>query len=165
MIVSGIGNSTLNAYLVDLLNTRDDASSQTLPMLLNSVSSQAPYQRESLHVELSLKDGTSLSIDYEYVGTQKKTAYELSRFADYTYGNDLFSPENTAGRILDFARSLWDGSEEKLTLLSDAIEKGIGQARSILGAMPSWLDTLIGRTEDLLHKGLDTMKAGIREAA
>lgn len=164
MIVSGIGNTSLNSYLVGLLNTRDDASSETLPSLA-CVSGQSPYQRESLHVELSLTDGTSLSIDYEYVGTEKKTSYELSRFADYTYGNDLFSPEKTAGRILDFAGSLWDGSEEKLTLLSDAIDKGIDQARSTFGSMPSWLDTLISRTSDLLHKGLDNMKAGMQAAA
>jgi hypothetical protein len=164
MYISGTETTMLKSYLLTLMNgqTTPTPSSLALP---GSDLGALPYQKESLHVELTLKDGSRLSIDYEYEGIQKKTSSELSRYADYTYGNDLFSPENTAKRILDFASSLWDGSEEKLNLLSDAIDKGLDQARKALGSIPAWLETIIGKTEILLHKGLEDMKAEIKKVA
>lgn len=168
MNVSGIGSSTLNAYLANLLYDQNDTSSDTVsnPLSLSpSLSSSSSYQGESLHVELTLADGSTLTIDYQSAGVMKKTSYELGQYRNYTYGNDLFSPENTAGRILDFARSLWDGSEENLDTLAKAIDQGISEARKVLGNIPGWLSNIIGRTEDLLHLGIEDMKNGIKAAA
>jgi hypothetical protein len=160
MNVSGIG--VIQAQLLQQKSSQDPLEQ----ILLNQIaSSETPYEKESIHLEIELKDGTKVSIDYVREGMKKKTFYELERYGDYTYGNNLFSPENTAKRILDFARSLWDGSEEKLDVLSDAIDKGIAEARKVLGSIPGWLDTIISKTEDLVHTGIENMRWEIKAAA
>lgn len=160
MNISGIG--VLQAQL-----QQKQASQEPLEeILLNKPSApESFYEKESIHMEIELADGTKMSIDYMREGVRKKTAFEIGKYGDYSYGNDLFSPENTANRILDFARSLWDGSEEKLTVLADAIEQGIKEARDILGTLPEWLDNIISQTVDLLHKGIEDMKSEVQEAA
>jgi hypothetical protein len=160
MNISGIG--VLQAQLNQQQSTQKPLE-QTL--LERTLTTGKPYERESIHMEIELKDGTSLSIDYVREGMTRKASYEIGRYGDYTYGNDLFSPENTAERILAFARSLWDGSEEKLELLANAIEQGVREAREILGNIPGWLDSIIGSTEDLLHQGLARMRAETGKAA
>jgi hypothetical protein len=160
MNISGIG--VMQAQLNQLQSERKTPE-QTL--LEKSLPAQSAYEKESIHLEIELKDGTTVSIDYVREGMTRKTSYEIGRFGNYSYGNDLFSPENTAGRILDFARSLWDGSEERLNLLADAIEQGVKEARDILGTLPDWLDSLIGKTEDLLHKGIEAMRSEIQQVA
>lgn len=161
MNVSGIG--VLQAQLGQQQTTQKPL--EQLLLENSSTTVQAPYERESIHMEIELKNGTTVSIDYVREGMTKKASYEIGRYGDYTYGNDLFSPENTAARILDFARSLWDGSEEKLDILADAVDQGVKEAREILGTIPGWLDGIIGRTEDLLHNGLDAMRDEIGKAA
>ena len=125
----------------------------------------SPYEKESLHVEIQFNDGTRMTMDYAWEGMARKTGHELGRFGGFTYGTELFSPENTAQRILDFARSLWDGSEEKLDLLARAMEEGMGQALDTLGNIPGWLAAIIGKTEDLVRRGIEDMRAEVREAA
>ena len=162
MNISGIG--VIQAQL--LQNQQSDQSSSLENVLLNSTSlAEASNGKESIHMEIELKDGTKVSIDYLYEGVSRKTSYELGKYSDYSYVNDYFSPENTSQRILDFARSLWDGSSEKLEVLSNAIDKGVEQARKLLGSMPSWLDNIVSQTVDLLHKGLEDMKSEVQEAA
>jgi hypothetical protein len=165
MNIAGIG--VIQAQLLNQQSSQQDPLGQ---ILLNqtqarSGSSITPYEKESIHMEIELKDGTKVSIDYEHEGMIKKASYELGLYDNYTYGKDQFSPENTATRILDFARSLWDGSEEKLDMLSKAIEKGIGEAKKMLGNTPDWLNNIISQTVDLVHKGLEEMKAQIQKAA
>lgn len=92
----------------------------------------------------------------------RKTGYELGRFSGFTYDTELFSPENTAQRILGFARSVWDGSEEKLDVLARAMEEGVGQALDTLGNIPGWLKAIIGTTEDLVRRGIEDMRAEVR---
>jgi hypothetical protein len=170
MNVSGIG--VIQAQL--LQNQQQYSQNSLEDILLNkylsttsaSSTSLTPSQSESLHMDIELKDGTKISIDYTYEGMSKKTAYELGRYSDYTYGNNgYFSSENTAQRILDFARSLWDGSEEQLQTLSNAIDKGVSEALDILGSIPGWLSNILGRTEDLISQGLSDMKSEIEKAA
>ncbi len=161
MNISGIG-----VIRAQLLKQQQSSQKSLEEILLDkNLSASSPFEKESLHMEIELRDGTKISIDYEYEGMSKKTAYELGKYTDYTYGNDLFSPESTSGRILDFARSLWDGSEEKLETLAKAIDEGIKGAKDILGNMPGWLSGIVGRTEDLVHKGIEEMKAEIMNAA
>jgi hypothetical protein len=168
MNVTGIGSTSLNSYLVNQLYAQNNTSSNTSsdPLsLAQTLAGNSSNQGESLHVELKLNDGSTLTIDYQSAGVQKKTSYEIGQYGNYTYGNDLFSPQNTANRILDFASSLWDGSSDKLDVLSKAIDQGISEARTALGNIPSWLNNIISQTEDLLHKGLDDMKSQIKAAA
>jgi hypothetical protein len=164
MSISGIGSTALNSYLANLMYGRNVSSADSLS-LTPSLLSTSGDQGGSLHIELTLKDGSTLTIDYQSAGVQKKTSYELGRYGDYTYGNDLYSPENTASRILDFAGSLWDGSQEQLDVLSKAIDKGISEARRTLGTIPDWLNTILSKTEDLLHKGLTNMQSQVKAAA
>lgn len=168
MNVAGIG-----VIQAQLLQQQQQSSQSSLEEILlekyldaGSSASLTSSRSESIHMEIELNGGTKISIDYTYEGMSRKTLYELGRYSDYTYGNNnFFSPENTSQRILDYARSLWDGSEEQLETLSDAIEEGISQARKILGTMPGWLSNLIGRTEDLISKGLADMEAEAQKAA
>jgi hypothetical protein len=160
MNISGIG--VMQAQL-NQMQREQKTLERTL--LEKSLPAQNAHEKESIHMEIELKDATTVSIDYVREGMTKKTSYELGRFGNYSYGDDLFSPENTAGRILDFARSLWDGSQDRLNLLAGAIEQGVKEARDILGALPDWLDGLIGRTEDLLHKGIEAMRSEIQQVA
>jgi hypothetical protein len=163
MTTSGIG--VLQAQLLQQLYSQQDPLEQILLNQTQSNTSTTPYDKVSIHMEIELKDGTKVSIDYAYEGMTKKTSYELERYDNYTYGNDQYSPENTANRILDFAHSLWDGSEDKLNLLSEAIEKGINEAKKTLGNIPDWLNNILSQTVDLVHKGIEDMKAQIQKAA
>jgi hypothetical protein len=163
MNISGIG--VLQAQLLQQQSSQQDPLGQILLNKAGAGTSITPYEKESIHMEIELKDGTKVSIDYEREGMIKKASYELGLYDNYTYGNDQFSPGNTANRILDFARSLWDGSEEKLDMLSKAIEKGIGEAKKTLGNIPDWLNNIISQTVDLVHKGIKDMKAQIQKAA
>ncbi len=134
----------------------------------NAYTSNLEYSRESYKLELSFADGSQMNMDWVYEAISRKTSGELTGYANMTYDSqmtDYFSPENTAGRILDFARSMWDGSADKLDLLSSAIDEGVAQAKKILGDMPDWLDTTIGKTVDLLGEGLKAMRAEIAPAA
>ncbi|OPZ59921.1 MAG: hypothetical protein BWY87_00754 [Deltaproteobacteria bacterium ADurb.Bin510] len=128
------------------------------------------YSKESLKLDFSFADGTQVSMDWVYEAISRKTTGELTGFSNMTYdtsslGTDYFTPENTAGRILDFARSLWDGSSEKLDLLASAIDEGVNQAKQILGDMPDWLGATIGKTVDLLHEGIKKMREEIGQTA
>jgi hypothetical protein len=169
MNVAGIVSASLNSYLVNALYSRNTISEDTnatdMVSLYQSLAGTSQSQGGSLHIELSLKDGGKLTIDYQSAGVQKKAAYELGQYGNYTYGNDYFNSENTANRILDFARALWDGSSEKLDILSKAIDQGVSEARQALGSIPNWLSNMIGQTEDLLHQGLEDMKSEIKAAA
>jgi hypothetical protein len=103
-------------------------------------------------------------MDYSWQGVMSKTSYELGQYGNYTYGNNnYFSPENTANRILDFAKALWDGSPGKLETLANAMDEGVSQARKALGSLPSWLDNMITRTSELLKKGVEEMKSQTQE--
>ncbi len=173
MNISGIGVVQAQLYqqhqsspktLEDMLLDKYRSSFSRFSPLSPS-SDFSPYEKESLHVEIEFTDGTRMTMDYAREGMARKTGYELGRFGGFTYGTDLFSPENTAQRILDFARSLWDGSEEQLDILADAMEEGIGQALDTLGAIPGWLSATIGKTEDLVRLGIEDMRAETREAA
>ncbi len=117
------------------------------------------YIQESLSVDLQLKDGTSISIDWTYEALSRKTEFEFSNFSNFSYANDHFSPENTAGRILDFAKALWDGTGTHLDSLAGAIDQGVQEALDILGELPEWLDSIIGQTVELLTKGIDEIRA------
>jgi hypothetical protein len=163
MTTSGIG--VLQAQLLQQLYSQQDPLEQILLNQTQSNTSTTPYDKVSIHMEIELKDGTKVSIDYAYEGMTKKTSYELERYDNYTYGNDQYSPENTANRILDFARSLWDGSQDQLDMLSEAIEKGINEAKKTLGNIPDWLNNILSQTVDLVHKGIEDMKAQIQKAA
>jgi hypothetical protein len=152
-------------------NQSTSTSQNTLEdILLNSAASKSslytlPSDNETLHMEIELKDGTKVTIDYARQGVQNKTSYELGQYGNYTYGNNYFTPESTANRILDFAKALWDGSSDQLQTLTDAIDEGVSQARKALGTLPSWLDNMISKTENLLQQGLDDMKSSVQEAA
>lgn len=161
MNVTGIGVIQAQLYAQQQQTSNRSLEDILLDKYLSTTSSiyGSPSQSESIHMEIELKDGTKISIDYAYEGMSRKTFYELGRYGDYTYGNSFFSPESTSQRILDFAKSLWDGSPEQLDILSKAIDQGISEARTILGSIPAWLSNMIGRTEDLVSEGIEEMRS------
>jgi hypothetical protein len=60
-----------------------------------------------------------------------------------------YSPENTATRILDFAKALSGGDASKFNLLKDAVEKGFEAAKEQLGGK---LPDITGQTYDLVQQ-------------
>ncbi len=159
MKISGMETQLLKSYMEAEQKRVTPASGTT--SYAESLYESLTYSREAYHLDLELTDGSSMSIDIVYEAMQKKTAYEFSAYADYTYANDYYSPENTSKRILDFAENLWDGSAKRLEMLVGAISEGISQARDILGELPEGIDSLITRTEELIAEGIERLRADI----
>lgn len=80
---------------------------------------------------------------------------------------ELFSPENTAQRILDFALSFYASSDsysaegdtaaaraEFADTIGAAIQKGFDLAQSILGNLPDDVQSIIDQTHQLVFDGL-----------
>jgi hypothetical protein len=63
-----------------------------------------------------------------------------------------YSPEATAGRILDFAKALSGGDASKFNLLKDAVEKGFADVKDMLGGE---LPEISRKTYDLVKQGFD----------
>ena len=81
---------------------------------------------------------------------------------------DYFSPEKTAGRILDFSTAFFpnsdafkkygdteEGREEFAKMMRDAIQKGFDQAMGKLGSVPKKTQEGIDKTHELVFKGID----------
>lgn len=159
MKIPGTGQDLLDTF-TKLLNKGDSLRSESKS---TSISEELSYYTEALHVDIELADGTLVGLDYIYEAMAKKTVYEISAFSDHSYRDDYFSPENTANRILEFMKSLWDGSKEQFTILAKAIDQGIDEAKEILGNTPDWLGQTINKTVDLVHEGLEAMEQEIAE--
>ncbi|MCD6280009.1 MAG: hypothetical protein J7J85_00185 [Deltaproteobacteria bacterium] len=113
---------------------------------------------EALHLDISLKDGSKVSMDYMQAVIEQKTYVEIKGLTEFhPYIDARFSTRNVSKRILDFLKSLWDGTLEQLGELRAAVFKGIAKARMILGEIPEWLDKLITKTQRLIYKGIDRM--------
>ncbi|MDO4772352.1 MAG: hypothetical protein Q4A72_02150 [Bacillota bacterium] len=65
--------------------------------------------------------------------------------------NSYWSAEQTAGRIVDFAKKISGGDTKKYEVLKNAIEKGFKAASSYFDKMPD----ITSKTHDLVMKGLD----------
>ncbi len=90
---------------------------------------------------------------------------------------DYFSPENTAGRIVDFATAFFPMSEaykkygdteearkEFGEMMRGAIDKGFSQAMGALGSVPKNTQEGIDKTHELAMKGLDDfIKNGVKK--
>ena len=81
---------------------------------------------------------------------------------------DYFSPEKTAGRIVDFSTAFFplsdaykkggdtpEAREEFAEMMRKAIQKGFDQAMGSLGAVPKDTQAGIDKTHDLVFKGID----------
>ncbi len=81
---------------------------------------------------------------------------------------DYFSPEKTAGRIVDFATAFFPNSaafkakgdteearSEFAELMRNAIQKGFDQAMGTLGKLPKEVQDGIDKTHELTFKGID----------
>ena len=81
---------------------------------------------------------------------------------------DYFSPEKTAGRIVDFATAFFPMSEaykkggdteesrkEFAEMMRKAVNKGFDQAQGALGAVPKETQSGIDKTHELAMKGFD----------
>lgn len=81
---------------------------------------------------------------------------------------DYFSPEKTAGRIVDFATAFFPMSDafkakgdteearnEFAEMMRNAIQKGFDQAMGVLGAVPKSVQEGIDKTHELTFKGID----------
>ncbi|MDR1536027.1 MAG: DUF5610 domain-containing protein [Planctomycetota bacterium] len=82
--------------------------------------------------------------------------------------NDYFSPEKTAGRIVDFSTAFFPNSaafkskgdteearNEFAEMMRAAIQKGFDQAMGVLGKVPDQVQANIDRTHELTFQGMD----------
>ena len=72
---------------------------------------------------------------------------------------DYFSPEKTAERILNFAKSISGGDPSKIELLRSAVKEGFEEAEKILGE----LSEISKKTYELVMKGFDEWKGETSE--
>lgn len=67
---------------------------------------------------------------------------------------NYWNAENTANRILDFAKSLAGGDEKNIETLRKAFEKGFGASEKVFGGKGK-LPSISYETYDLVQKGFD----------
>ncbi|GEM_PF-2563643 len=86
---------------------------------------------------------------------------------------ELFSPENTAQRILDFALARYapEGEDSESARaafaewIGEAIQKGFDEALGMLGDLPDEVQEQVDRTHELVFDGLDDFVATGRSQA
>jgi len=93
---------------------------------------------EQYGISIPAEDQT-LEIPQETVEEAKKAIGE----------GGYYSPENTATRIMDFAKALSGGDASKFNLLKDAVEKGFAAASEQLGGK---LPDISNQTYDLVQQ-------------
>ena len=151
-------------------------------------------RRESLAFELSLSksmqvvEGESKRSISENLSLEFSLSFENSNIMSNkgqvplpkeggTSLEDMFSPEKTAGRIVDFIKSAFKYSrlfgENKLESEDDvkrfqdsqsgAVEEGFKQARGLLGKLPEDIEDGISQAFDLVMEGLDKFFSGDEE--
>ena len=177
--MNGISNSVRNFQLSvesyqsqELQNKSEDGSvqetslSESLAFELNLSKSMQVVEGESKRsITKSLSLEFSLNFENNRVMTEKSQVPK---------GDDMFSPENTANRIVDFVKSAFKFSqlfgENKLETEEDrsnfqetqtgAVEEGFKQARGLLGDLPGEIESGISKTFDLIMEGLDKFFGG-----
>lgn len=178
-MVNGISNSVRNFQLSvesyqsqELQNKSEDGSvqetslSESLAFELNLSKSMQVVEGESKRsITKSLSLEFSLNFENNRVMTEKSQVPK---------GDDMFSPENTANRIVDFVKSAFKFSqlfgENKLETEEDrsnfqetqtgAVEEGFKQARGLLGDLPGEIESGMSKTFDLIMEGLDKFFGG-----
>ncbi len=128
-------------------------------------------------IEYEAKDGSKMFIHYSYKAISKNVHYEVLQNVNGTQDvseskpqpeNDYSGSEATAKRILNFAKGLVNkframegGNENKLAgyiqKLIKGVDKGFGDARKALGAIPQSVDWMINKTFDRVMKGMDKL--------
>ena len=181
-MVNGISNSVRNFQL-----SIDSYQSQELQNKSEDGSVQETLLSESLAFELNLSKSMqvvegeskrsitkSLSLEFSLNFENNRVMTEKSQVPK---GDDMFSPENTANRIVDFIKSAFKFSqlfgENKLETEEDrsnfketqtgAVEDGFNQARGLLGELPGEIESGISKTFDLIMEGLDKFFGGEEE--
>ncbi|PCJ16964.1 MAG: hypothetical protein COB02_14960 [Candidatus Cloacimonadota bacterium] len=115
------------------------------------------------------------SISVDFSGKLSASPISQEEAAQLSEKEDPFSPENTANRIVDFIKQAFsftkafgqnplenDSDIAKFrTAQEDAVKKGFGQARSLLGDVDEKTDGGINSTFDLVFKGLEDFFSGL----
>jgi hypothetical protein len=128
--------------------------------LSRSLSIVEKENQSEIKKSLSMNFSFSMDISSFEARAQKNNA---------EYSDDPFSPENTAGRIVDFVKQAYKFTEKfgENTLESDediaafremqtdAVKEGFKQARGLLGNLPEDVESGVGKTFDLVMDGLD----------
>jgi len=183
-MVNGISNSVRNfqlsveSYQSQELQqkTRDDSIKET--SLNESLAFELNLSKSMQVVEGESKRSVTKSLSLEFSLNFENNRL-MSEKSQVPKGDDLFSPENTANRIVDFIKSAFKFSqlfgENKLETEEDrlnfqetqtgAVEDGFNQARGLLGELPEDIESGISKTFDLIMEGLDKFFGGTEEAS
>lgn len=171
-------NPTLGSYIDSLLNSATDALGGNLASLGNfsgSVSAQINIEYQSLRL---LSDATgstltqesfqfSFSATFEFLASSQSTQNPFESFnMDSVIADmqDLFSPENTAQRIADFALAQYkpsgEGDTEEtrtdfISYIGEFVQKGFDEAARILGYLPDEIAAGVDQTHELVFGAFD----------
>jgi len=164
--------------------SQNDQNEQVQNLSLeNSFAFEMNYQKSMQVMEGEAKRSISKSLSFEFSisieanGKLSAKAGVPGEGEESQSLQDLFTPEKTAGRIVDFVKSAFDflskfgeknmEDEDEFArfqqMQTDAVKEGFKQARGLLGAMPDDVESGIDQTFDLVMEGLDKFFNGEEE--
>lgn len=162
----------------DSLDLRELQYSQKLDFSLNYAKSMQVVENGAKR-EMSQSLSLEFNISVEANGRLRSQAQVPGGEAEKTSSEleDLFGPEATAGRIVDFVKSAFEFTklygenkletdEDRLKFQesqTDAVKKGFEQAKKLLGKLPEDVESGIGKTFDLVLEGLEKFFNGDEE--
>jgi len=131
------------------IKAAEDSKAKSMQTLINSM----------LNTQYSkyLKAMPSSNIGSYFANLQVDEATRLQAQQDISE-DGYWGVKQTAGRILDFAKSIAGNDPEKLQEMKDAVEKGFEQARRMWGGE---LPSISGDTYDRVMQGFDEWEKSI----
>ncbi|MBN2712011.1 MAG: DUF5610 domain-containing protein [Planctomycetes bacterium] len=177
-------NRGMDNYVQDLLNNvgldqLDLSSATNYSLQYAKVQFQINYQAvnsiQTANGVQTQQMNFSFNASFEYLSLQAGQGVTDPSSADGTQSADplqslmdYFSPESTAGRILDFALSFFpessyaqeggdteDSRGKFADYIGNAVQKGFDQAMGILGKVPDKVQEDVDKTHEIVFKGFD----------
>ncbi|MCL1999838.1 MAG: DUF5610 domain-containing protein [Planctomycetes bacterium] len=159
-------------YIADAAgNFQYQETSFSLKFDLNYIKAAAgPSAKEIANLIGTSSDFASLieNLNQAFQGGQTQAAKAMKPEDFLASMKDYFSPEKTAGRIVDFATAFFPNSAafkakgdteearaEFAEMMKNAIQKGFDQAMGVLGKLPKAVQDDIDKTHELTFKGID----------
>ncbi len=154
----------VNQYMATLFGQTpiiDLISADNIPV--TSITGDYRYV-DSLLLDINFFNDDGSSISTLYGALSRKTQYELAKFGYLTYDVKGFtiSTEKLAESILSLAWSLWDGTSEGLSTISDIIQQSFATAGDTLAGTP-WLKRQTEEIADLIYAEIDKLIEYLKE--
>lgn len=149
-VTSGQNDTANPSTIVELGNSAAQNAAGTYGPVVEAMKKEAEtrYQnlREMVRKLLYEQYGVSIPTEDQTLKVPQETVEEAQKAIGE---GGYYSPENTATRIMDFAKALSGGDSTKFNLLKDAVEKGFAAAKDQLGGK---LPDITNQTYDLVQQ-------------